>query len=56
MYLYFYPMKFISIVEPSEVLELSQKLDWRLCSIRFQFGHVQVIHKDNHLLSLRGSW
>ena len=46
----FLPEQLVSVVESSEVLELSQQLNRRLSAIRLEFWHVQIIYKDYYSL------
>ena len=48
-----FPEELVSIVESSEVQELSEKLDRRLGSVGVQLGHVQIVHEEDESLARR---
>lgn len=52
----FLPKQLLSIIEPPKVLILPEQLNRRLGSIPIQLGHVQVIHKEHHMLACRGTF
>ena len=45
-----FPEQFFSIVEPVEVLVLSQQLDGWLRTVRVQLWHVEIIDENHDLL------
>jgi hypothetical protein len=51
--LYFHELLILPVVPSFMIQELSQQLNWRLCSVLFFFGHVQIIHKNNILFANR---
>jgi len=50
------PEEFLSVVQATEVLVLSQQLNRRLRAVRVQLRHVEIVHEDNNPLPGRSAW